>query len=144
MASEEGERKVPFDRKFRLFARTQRFPLSCIILGAGIVLTVLAVAAFTPLGNSGPFPGINNATNPPSGPNYDLVFVFVGPIVVVVGMYMVGAYFVARRKFEHLMRTKSKAEFLRNLPEVEDLLWELTPADEIRYEKKKIELRIRR
>jgi len=42
------------------------------------------------------------------------------------------------------MVTKSKAEFLRNIPELEDLLWELTPADEIRYEQKKSELRVRR
>jgi hypothetical protein len=42
------------------------------------------------------------------------------------------------------MVTKSKAEFLRNLPEVEDLLWDLTPADEVRYLDKKAELRIRR
>ena len=42
------------------------------------------------------------------------------------------------------MVTKSKAEFLRNLPDLEDLLWDLTPADEQRYIEKKAELRIRR
>jgi len=73
-----------------------------------------------------------------------LWLVIVGPIVAIVGAYLVGAYYIARARFEHLMLTKSKAEFLRNLPDLEDLLWDLTPADEQRYIEKKTELRIRR
>jgi uncharacterized protein DUF3198 len=143
--AEEAE-KVPFSRTFRRFLRSHRFPLSIALLALGILLTVLAVAAFTPLKDAGPFPAINNATNqgPNGGPNYDLVFVIVGPIVVLIGSYLVGAYYIARAKFEHLMVTKSKAEFLRNLPDLEDLLWDLTPNDERRYMEKKAELRIRR
>ena len=117
--------------------------IAIAILAVGVFLTVLAIGFFTPLASVAPFPSINNATNTPSA-NYNLLFVFVGPIIVVVGMYMVGAYFVARRKFEHLMQTKSKAEFLRNIPELEDLLWDLTPNDELRYEAKRSELRVRR
>jgi hypothetical protein len=142
----EDVEKVPFGRKLRRFLRTYRFLLSIVLLAVGILLTVLAVAAFTPLGNSGPFPAVNNATNqgPNGGPNYDLVFVIVGPIVVLIGTYLVGSYYIARARFEHLMVTKSKAEFLRNLPDLEDLLWDLTPNDEHRYLEKKAELRIRR
>jgi hypothetical protein len=145
MASEE-ERKVPWDHKLRYFARVHRNILSIIVLAIGVLLTVLAVGEFTPLSQSGPFPGINGVTDQSStgGPNYNLLFVVIGPIIVLIGGYLVGAYYVARRRFEHLMLSRSKAEFLRNLPEVEDLLWELTPADEVRYENKKIELRIRR
>ena len=40
------------------------------------------------------------------------------------------------------MVTKSKAEFLRNIPELEDLLWDLTPIDEDRYEEKRAEFRM--
>ncbi|MFI5415280.1 MAG: DUF3198 domain-containing protein [Candidatus Lutacidiplasmatales archaeon] len=142
----EDVEKVPFGRQFRRFLRTYRFLLSIVLLAVGILLTFLAVAAFTPLGNSGPFPAVNNATNqgPNGGPNYDLVFVIVGPIVVLIGTYLVGTYYIARARFEHLMVTKSKAEFLRNLPDLEDLLWDLTPNDEHRYLEKKAELRIRR
>jgi hypothetical protein len=57
---------------------------------------------------------------------------------------MVGAYFTARRKFEHLLRTKSKAEFLRSIPDLEDLLWDLTPRDEARYDEKCRELHVQR
>jgi hypothetical protein len=42
------------------------------------------------------------------------------------------------------MVTRSKAEFLRNIPEVEDLLWDLTPEDERRYAQKLSDLRLRR
>jgi len=140
MAAEE---KVPLGRRLRHGMRTYRAVISIFILAVGVVLTVLAAGFFTPLGNLGPFPAINSATNTPNA-NYNLLFVIVGPIVVVVGMYMVGSYFLARRRFEHLMLTKSKAEFLRNIPELEDLLWELTPNDEIRYETKRGDLRVRR
>jgi hypothetical protein len=134
---------VPFSRRFRFALRTYRAWIADFVLGVGALLTVLAVGFFTPLANSWPFTAINSATNTPSA-NYNLVFVVVGPIVVIVGAYLVGSYYTARAKFEHLMFTKSKAEFLRNIPELEDLLWELTPADEVRYEEKKTELRIRR
>jgi hypothetical protein len=136
--------KLPLERRLRIFARTERFPLSIIVLAVGAFLSILALAAFTPLGNSGPFPAIQSATEPTNGPNYNLLFIVVGPIVAMVGAYLVGAYYVARHRFEHLMLSRSKAEFLRNLPEVEDLLWELTPEDEVRYQDKKSELRIRR
>ena len=66
------------------------------------------------------------------------------PIVAIVGAYLVGAYYNARHKFERLMLTKSKAEFLRNIPDLEQLLWDLTPRDEVRYAEKCTELRVRR
>jgi hypothetical protein len=143
--AEESE-KVPFDRTLRRLARTYRYLLSIFLLAGGILLTVLAVGAFTPLANTTPFPTINGATDqsPSGGPNYNLVFIVAGPIIVMIGSYLVGSYYIARRKFEHLMETKSKAEFLRNLPDLESLLWDLTPDDERRYLEKKSELRIRR
>ncbi len=138
----EEEERVPLGRRFRHALRTYRAPISIFILAVGVLLTVLAVGYFTPLSSSYPFTAINSATDQPSA-NYNLVFVVVGPIVAIVGIYLVGAYFTARRKFEHLMVTKSKAEFLRNIPELEDLLWDLTPADEARYETKRAEFRLR-
>ncbi|MGD0718574.1 MAG: hypothetical protein ABSA15_03225 [Thermoplasmata archaeon] len=100
--------------------RTHRAIISIIVLAVGLLITTLAIGAFTPLSS------------------------FVGPIVVIIGAYLVGAYYTARRKFEHLMRTKSKAEFLRNIPLLEELLWDLTPNDEVRYAQKREELRLPR
>jgi ABC-type phosphate transport system permease subunit len=131
-------------RRFRHAMRTYRAAISIFVLAVGALLTLLAVGYFTPLASSFPFSQINGSTNPPSGPNYNLLFIIIGPIIIIVGAYLVGAYFSARRKFEHLMLTKSKAEFLRNIPELERLLWDLTPNDERRYEDKCAELRLRR
>jgi len=134
--------KVPLGRHLRHGMRAYRAAIAIFVLAVGTLLTILAVGAFTPLSNVAPFPAINTATE--SGWNYNLLFAVIGPIIVIVGAYLVGAYFVARRRFEHLMLTKSKAEFLRNIPELEDLLWELTPNDELRYENKRSELKVRR
>lgn len=139
------EESPPVERRFRRFLRTHRAPLSALVLAAGFLLTVLAAGDLTPLSNVGPFPAINAITAPGGNTsvNYNLAFVVLGPIISIVGAYLVGAYVLARRKFEHLMRTKSKAEFLRNLPEIEQLLWDLTPNDEQRYLEKRGELRLR-
>jgi hypothetical protein len=135
-----------FGHQLRYFLRAQRFPLSIVVLAIGLLLTSLAIGDLTPLAHGPIFPSINQVTDQSGsgGTNYNLAFVIIGPIISIVGAYLVGAYYVARRRFEHLMVTKSKAEFLRNIPDLEDLLWDLTPHDEIRYEQKKSELRIRR
>jgi hypothetical protein len=133
----------PIGRRLRTFLRSHRFPFSLLVLAIGVFLTVLAIGFYTPLNTVPFFQSLNTATNTPTA-NYNLVFVLAGPIITIIGAYFVGAYYLARRRFEHLMETRSKAEFLRNLPEVEDLLWDLTPIDERRYAEKKAELRIRR
>jgi hypothetical protein len=135
--------EVPFDRRLRHALRTYRAEISMAVLVIGFLLTILALGAFTPLASSQPFTAIDHATDTPSA-DYDLVFVIVGPILIIVGGYLVGAYFVARQEFEHLMLTKSKAEFLRHIPELEELLWDLTPRDQVRYEQRLAELRLRR
>lgn len=128
----------------RRWLRTQRFPLSCLILGVAVLLVILALGDFTPLNAVWPFTAINGYTSPSGGDNWNLLFAIVGPILAIIGGYLVGAYLVARRRFEQLMRSKSKAELLRNIPEMEELLYDLLPEDEVRYAEKLVELRIRR
>lgn len=141
MAASSGKPRLA--TRLRHGFRTYRAWVDSVVLGAGAVLTVLALGYFTPLSSAWPFTVINPVTNTPSA-NWNLVFVILGPILLIAGGYLLGTYIVARRRFEHLMVTKSKAEFIRNIPEIEDLLWDLKPVDEIRYERKKAELRIRR
>jgi hypothetical protein len=135
--------KEPFSGRFRHGLRVHRAIIAVVVFAVGVFLSILAIGFFTPLSTLSVFSAINQVTNP-SYANYNLVFVIVGPIVAILGAYLVGAYYYARRKFEHLMVTKSKAEFLRNIPELEEILWELTPNDEVRYENKRAELRVRR
>jgi hypothetical protein len=135
--------KPKLSSRLRHGFRTYRVWIDGTVFGIGILLAVLALGYFTPLANAWPFTAINPVTNTSSA-NYNLLFIVLGPIIGIVGAYMFGTYVIARRKFEHLMVTKSKAEFLRNIPELEETLWDLTPRDEIRYEQKKVELRVRR
>ncbi|MFZ0831462.1 MAG: hypothetical protein WCB18_01775 [Thermoplasmata archaeon] len=135
--------KQTYDRRIKDWFRRNRFAVSIVVFGTGILLTVLAAGYFTPLSTVQPFIGINSATAPSGGANYNLAFVVVGPIVSIIGAVLFGAYLLARRRFEHLMKTKSKAEFLRNLDNIEELLWDLTPADEQRYLDKRAEFRLR-
>ncbi|MGA8276353.1 MAG: DUF3198 domain-containing protein [Thermoplasmata archaeon] len=139
----DEEPKEELGRRFRHGMRVHRAVVSVVVFVVGVFLSVLALGFFTPLSSLSVFSAINAVTNP-SYANYNLVFVIVGPIVAILGAYLVGAYYYARRKFEHLMVTKSKAEFLRNIPELEEILWDLTPNDEVRYENKRAELRVRR
>ena len=134
-------------QRFRHGLRTYRYALSLLVLIAGTLMTALALGNFLgPLASTPTFRSINALTDQSGsgGPNYNLAFAVIGPITFIVGAYLVGAYVVARRKFEHLMETRSKAEFLRNIPDLEDTLWELTPGDEQRYLDKRSELKIRR
>ena len=136
--------KQTMDRRVRDWLRRNRFPVAIIVFAAGIILTVLAAGYFTPLNTVQPFLSINPVTGGgSSGDNYNLAFVVIGPIVSIVGAVMFGGYLLARRRFEHLMKTKSKAEFLRNLDKLEELLWDLTPNDEQRYLDKRAEFRLR-
>jgi len=135
--------KQTYDRRVRDWFRRHRFVVSVTVLAVGVFLTVLAAGDLTPLNTVQPFIAINMVTAAPNGANYNLAFVVIGPIVSIIGAVLVGGYLLARRRFEHLMLTKSKAEFLRNLDKIEELLWELTPADEQRYLDKRAEFRLR-
>jgi hypothetical protein len=135
--------KQTTDRRIRDWFRRNRFVVSVIVFAAGIFLTVLAAGDLTGLSTVQPFIAINMVTAAPNGANYNLAFVVIGPIVSIIGAVMVGGYLLSRRRFEHLMKTKSKAEFLRNLDQIEELLWDLTPTDEQRYLDKRAEFRLR-
>ncbi len=135
--------KQTWDRRARDWLRRNRFGISIVVFATGVFLTVLAAGDFTPLSTVQPFIAINAVTAAPGAPNYNLAFVVIGPIVSIVGAVLFGGYVLARQRFEHLMKTKSKAEFLRNLDKIEELLWELTPADEQRYLDKRAEFRLR-
>lgn len=146
MTEEAPTGPPPLMLRMRHWLRTYRFPLSCIVLGVAVVMVILALGDFTPLNAVYPFTVINSYTDQSGngGENWNLLFVILGPILVIIGGYLVGAYVVARRRFEQLMRSKSKAELLRNIPELEELLWDLTPEDQLRYERKCMDLHIRR
>ncbi|MCL4325134.1 MAG: DUF3198 domain-containing protein, partial [Candidatus Thermoplasmatota archaeon] len=130
-----GEQQLTITARLRILYRTIRFPLGVVILVLGAFLSISAFAAYSPLLYDQPFSsyvptllGPDCPANASCPANYQstttdwiLLFVVAGLIIDIVGIYMVAVYLVARKRFEHLIKTKSKAEFVRNLPEVEDL-----------------------
>ncbi len=152
-----SEEDVSLVTRLRYYYRVIRFPLGIVVCILGAFLSISAFAAYSPLLYDQPFSSYVPSLLGPDCPanascpaNYQsattdwiLLFVIAGIIIDIIGIYMVAVYLVARKRFEHLMKTKSKAEFVRNLPEVEDLLWDLTPKDEERLVVRKQELRIR-
>jgi hypothetical protein len=153
---EQREEKLPLGTRARRFIRSIRFPISIAVLVVGAFLGITAFAAYSPLIADQPFssyvPTLMGADCPttqsvcpanPTGTDWTLLFIVLGAILIIAGLYLVVSYVIARRRFEHLMKTKSKAEFVRNLPEAEDLLWDLVPKDEVRLAQKKQELRVR-
>ena len=140
--------KLTFYSHLRYWSLTNRFVLSLVVLVAGGILSTIAIAAWTPLLSSPLFsgfvPGLKGTDGPSgAGPDWTLAMAIVGPILVIVGGYLATSYILARERFEHLMKTRSKAEFLRHVPEVEDLIWDLTPRDHERLIRKKQEFKIR-
>jgi len=87
------EETVTFGHRLRFFLRAQRFPLSVLVLAIGVVLITLAAGNLTPLRDNAPFTTINPVTDQSSsnGPNYNLAFAIMGPIITIVGLYLVGA-----------------------------------------------------
>jgi hypothetical protein len=154
---EHQEEKQPLSYRARRFIRSIRFPISLVVLIVGAFLGITAFAAYSPLIVDQPFssyvPQLMGADCPaaytppcpasPTGTDWTLLFIVLGAILIIAGLYLTVSYVLARQRFEHLMKTKSKAEFVRNLPEAEDLLWDLLPKDEIRLAQKKQELRVR-
>jgi hypothetical protein len=140
-----------FSARIRRWARTYRFGISLFVLVLGLVLFFLGLFAWTPLASPGgplsgleaPLLGADAPSGGGTGPDWTLAMIPGGGLMAAIGGYLAGVYIIARRRFEHLMKTKSKAEFLRNVTEAEDLLWDLTPADEVRLVRKKQDLKIR-
>ena len=70
-------------------------------------------------------------------------FVFIGGITTILGWMYFHDYNKKHKRFEELMDTNSKASFLRNIVEIEELAIDLGPEYESRVIDKKNDLRIK-
>lgn len=75
---------------------------------------------------------------------YDLCLLPLGILLVMFTGYYMGDQIVMRRKFNTLIDTESKARFLENQEELEELAWKLSTKHERIVVDKKKELKIRR
>ncbi|GEM_PF-617540 len=115
--------------------RDLRFEISLLFLVIGVALTIIAF--FSPAGDKTPafLYGVVSAVG-----NWYLWFWVVGPLMVIGSSWYAYDYIKKRRMFENLMNTNSKAKFLENLPDLEDVVWYLKEKDRIRLAQKKKKL----
>jgi hypothetical protein len=67
----------------------------------------------------------------------------IGPLLLLVGIWVVGDGILKRREFDRLIETTSKAAFVRNQDRLEELAWLLSEEHELRVFEKKQEFRIK-
>lgn len=75
--------------------------------------------------------------------NWYLWLVFLGPLGIIIFGYLTVDYYLMKKKFEELINTDSKAQFIKNYKELEELAWKLTTWHRMRLTKKKVEFNIR-
>ncbi len=101
--------------------------IGVIVLGA--VLSIVSLMEFT-------------FQNTPLGNWADWTIV-VGLIAFLVGLYLLASFLRLAASFDQHMKTESRAEFKRDLDEVEYLAWRLPSRYERRLSKKKEDLGIK-
>lgn len=69
--------------------------------------------------------------------------ILLGPILIIAGGWYFFDNLSKRREFKDLIKTTSKAKFIRNLDRVEFLAWKLTPEHQDQLAKKKKEFHIK-
>lgn len=74
--------------------------------------------------------------------HYDLCVFPLGILVILFAGWYMGADIAKRARFNKLMSTESKSEFLENMDEIEKMAWELSSKHEMMVVEKKEELGI--
>jgi hypothetical protein len=77
-----------------------------------------------------------------SDPHYDLCLFPLGILVLLFAGWYMGSGFVKRTRFNKLIETESKSEFIENMDEIEELAWDLSSKHEMMVVEKKEELGI--
>jgi hypothetical protein len=122
--------------------REFRLEVAAMIFIAGLIMTILTIISFT----------LPSTPPEPSNFFYDLIKVkignwmvwimFLGPILLLAGIFYLGDTIKKFREFNKLMDTDSKARFVQNQDRIEYLAWLLSSRLEKQVEAKKKEFKI--
>lgn len=132
--------------KLRIFVRDVTYPLAALVL----VLCIIAVF----FGTLSTFFVDNKAYRVPEplftpvkqlhDQNLDICILGLGVLAMMFAGWYFGDGYYKRRKFEELMDTDSKAQFIDDLDEIEELAYKISSHhEELVYEKKR-ELKVKR
>ena len=130
-----GSDNMSFKRIFAIY--TLHFGLILFILG--IILTIFGFFGVFFYGNTPDF--IKEPLD--SIGDWKYWCILIGPILIIAGGWYFFDNISKRREFKDLMKTTSKAKFIRNLDRVEYLAWKLTPDHQRLLTEKKKKLNIK-
>ena len=80
---------------------------------------------------------------------YDLIenwafwVMIIGLVLLIPGMYYLATFIKQHREFKELMKTDSKALFIKNQDRIEELAWKLHPNYEKLVIEKKVKLKVK-
>jgi len=120
--------------------------ISALLLALSIASTILggATAYKNELPTTGPL-GFLSYLKPATQiiGNWYLWLAFLGPLGTIIFGYLTVDYYMMKKKFDKLIDTDSKVQFIKNYKDLEELAWKLTSWHRRRLTKKKVELNIK-
>ncbi|MGC8580927.1 MAG: DUF3198 domain-containing protein [Thermoplasmata archaeon] len=125
-------------KEIKKFFRNIKFIIYSILLVVFVFLLLIGIAElWSPL-DKGVFNQILNSIG-----YWWMWAIFIGFLGVIVDGWVWGDYLYKRIKFDSMMLNISKAQFVKKMNEIEELSWDLTTNDEIRFQMKKEEFKIK-
>jgi len=129
--------------RIRYFVRDWMHVLAGTLFALSLIMTVLGVIGImTPYRDLDP--PLKDIIKPLQEPErYDICMGLGGSFLLLVSAYYFFVNLYRRWKFNRLFDIDSKAKFLGNLNELEELAWNLSTKHEMMVEEKKREFKIR-
>jgi len=122
--------------------REHMLMLSAVLFGAGIIMTVIGFLwYFTFIQSNILNPSLEEFSKKLG--NWGWWILIPAPFVLIAGGWYFSDQLLARRKFSEIISTNSKASFVKNVGEIEGVVWKLPKKYEVKFEEKKKKFKIK-
>ncbi|MDI6916787.1 MAG: DUF3198 domain-containing protein [Thermoplasmatales archaeon] len=116
--------------------------LSAILFGVGIIMTVIGFLwCFTVIQLNTVNPSLEEFSEKLG--NWGWWILIPAPFILIAGGWYFSDQLLARKKFNKMISTNSKASLVKNIGEVEGIMWKLPRKYEVRFEEKKKKFKIK-
>ena len=122
--------------------REHMLRLSAFLFGVGIIMTVIGGLWYFTFIQSGivntPIEGFAEKVG-----EWGWWILIFAPFILTAGIWYFFDQIMARKKFNKLISTNSKANFVKNIGEIEEVVWKLSIKYRERFEEKKKKFKIK-
>jgi len=122
--------------------REHMLMLSAILFGIGIIMTVIGVLWYFMVIQSNIVNSSLEEFSEKLG-NWGWWILIPAPFILIAGGWYFSDQLLARRKVNEMISTNSKANFVKNISEIEEVVWKLPIKYRERFEKKKEKFKIK-